>query len=420
MKGEAHAVVHYESFPADHEHHENIHTDLFNRIVEAVSECPVLAKTVTPKGYSLLKAAVEVSSPLVHPSIKFLIEKNPTALIWPGGDSLTRQQPLATIAGDRCHYTLMPWIAEKIPFVFDASYDKFQEEIGGSWYPSHTYMTTNCKQPGEDQSLIRQFYEVYPQGLRQGCPGGLPIHIYLSCVWEEPHVWNEPEIDIVKFMVDQNPTSLRVATLSGEFPLHVACFGLIFHPTDTMAEVCLHLASKCPEAIPIFRSDGLLPIQILSCCINRPAVQKVALAFLRWYPGIIDAPECRSLVNDEFSPAPKDVPFLRDVHTFVVEEIAVQKEVDPLANLSAPWLEGVKLCNNDRHIPVADAYENWLELRTAQLQNRLEQIHELVTEVGLKYQGEGPFRVAREIDEGGNEIIVWRQDGPGGEHELEL
>jgi hypothetical protein len=96
-----------------------------------------------------------------HPTIRFLIERNPSALLWKRADwrSLDYAPPIYTIAQHPSHNVLMPWIAEIFPWVLD--HRACQQRTPGLQLVSG-YTGGMCS-----ASIVRQFLEVYPKGLCQ-------------------------------------------------------------------------------------------------------------------------------------------------------------------------------------------------------------------------------------------------------------
>lgn len=159
-----------------------VYDALFNHVTQQVTEHPVLAKTFTmdERNGFLLAVFCETNYEECHPVIKLLIETNPHALLWNfAGQNTSRYSPLITsmrsLAGNGWHCVLMPWIAQHFPWVF--GHESYQENK-----PAHLTLAENHSRGGCDASVIRNFYELQPKGLRQPGPGGNFLSTFVWCV----------------------------------------------------------------------------------------------------------------------------------------------------------------------------------------------------------------------------------------------
>ena len=93
---------------------------LHQKIVAFVNETPILARVISREllHWSLLMTATEKTiHEYSHPTIKFLIEINPSALLWSRSDFTRGSSPIYAIAGHKIHCKLMPWIAERYSWI---------------------------------------------------------------------------------------------------------------------------------------------------------------------------------------------------------------------------------------------------------------------------------------------------------------
>jgi len=199
--------------------------ELSSQIQDAVTKHPVLARSVAPDPFnhhdqrSLLARLCELywhsppPSLAMQPAVKFLIEKNPHALIWEFICFLaSSSSPIYEVAEHHC--AIMPWIAERFSWVFDHP-DCLEQP------PHHAlirrYLDGQC-----DASIVRQFYEAYPQGLAQesqrgwGLPfsssGCLPIHSLARRS-------NRPDVQqLLLTCLRQYPQSIDISHLEGPAP----------------------------------------------------------------------------------------------------------------------------------------------------------------------------------------------------------
>ena len=140
------------------------------RIQREVTAKPILAKIVQQGNYSLLSACTTCQCEQLHPAIKFLIELNPSALLWP---SDTSSRMICNIACHPSHCVLMPWVATHYQWVLD--HERCLESPPASYFLSE--YANREEESGCTAAIIREFFEAYPQALTQvdeyGCT---PLH----------------------------------------------------------------------------------------------------------------------------------------------------------------------------------------------------------------------------------------------------
>ena len=96
-----------------------------------------------------------------HPAIKFLIQSNPSALLWRENTD-TDEILIREIADHTTHCVLMPWIATNYQWVLNDEGILMNPPVFCliDQYANRGEATTGCT-----AAIIRQFFEAYPQGL---------------------------------------------------------------------------------------------------------------------------------------------------------------------------------------------------------------------------------------------------------------
>jgi hypothetical protein len=296
------------------------------RIEKEVSEYPILAKAVSEGGdvlgWSLLTAICEktCSRDVGHNAMKFLITMNPYALIWRWGDEYDPLNPVKKIAQNDCHCVLLPWIAEHHSWIFD--HPKVRER------PPHFELVRNYANGGCSASVVRSFYEWYPQGLQQINERSLdesPLHLCLSG-------WGECDAELLEWMAKQYPPAISSRDRFGMTALHKACGALssiieegVAAPslcTENMARICRYLVSEYPQGVRIRAQGGRgLPIHYLARRCNRPLVQDLVILMLKHYPQAID------IKAASYLPKLDTVPFIQQIGPLLQQEAGIEEEL---------------------------------------------------------------------------------------------
>lgn len=341
LKETFHRLFHeaYELFDR-HDDVESILADadaLHRDVTKEVTAYPVLARTICKElpQWSLLEVLYEKTFDACQETIKFLVEKNPHALLWaheyPGGHSSTAPIHLIAGLGDNCE--LLPWIVERYPWIFQHKLCRNR--------PPHLDMM-KCYVNGEcDLEATRKFYELYPQGLREKCEavfqGSYPLRLSLGGPME-------PDPDFFIWMAQQYPEAVY-QTFGQEFTtLHEVCSSLAtneheseyvpFKCSPNTAKICRFLISEHPGLVRHeIRDHGYLPIHMLAHCCNRPIVQEIVLLLLKVYP------ECLQVKAGDDCPELSTVPFIEQVQPLIVEELELDKEILLLKQLSQNMVE---------------------------------------------------------------------------------
>ena len=257
-------------------------TALNDRIREEVSAKPILVKIVSKNllNWSLLTAAcTKLESEKSHPAIKFLIEANPSALLWPRADAATSKSssPIYEIANHHSHCVLMPWIAERFPWILDHECCLDSPPV---FMLLHQYANNPDRRTRCNAATIRDFFEAYPRGLSQENEmmfGGVALH-KIVCGWDEA----EPDLFI--WMVEQCPESVFKTDRFGHTPFHTACNCM----KEGLPQICQFMVDNFPETVSTSGRDGDLPIHwLIDQCHHQPVLE-AAMLLLNEYPESFD------------------------------------------------------------------------------------------------------------------------------------
>lgn len=354
---------------------------LLTRVEQEVTAHPVLASTVndTMLNWSLLQTVcrTKLHYRQSHPAIKVLIQANPCALLWEcDGDDGTLT--LHTLAKNPFHCELMPWIAEHFAWVFD------HESCRGN--PPHIDLVeihSNGKCHGW---VVRKFYELYPQGLRQGkhvtrngCDflySLLPLH---KCLLG----WKGGNLDLIRWMARQYPDSISFKTYWGRNALHCACTLVSEFHRNALAELCVFFSEERPDSVRVMCRGFGLPIHMifLRKFIGSSAQQKVILHLLRAYPQSVDIPR---IASAPIQTAPRSNPFVRSVFPLLEEEISLKEAMSFLADTSAAWCEATECSKDMLHVTVSHVFKQWATLREANMMQQT--IPERIMEVSREFR----------------------------------
>jgi hypothetical protein len=393
---------------------------LCQRIEEEVSAHPILAKTVDSNMllWSLLTVVCEktYATTLGHAAIKFLIETNPHSLLWRWGDRYSQQDAIHSIAKNSCHCVLLPWIAEQYPWVLEHKRCKNA--------PPHLELAKKHADGECAASVVRRFYELFPQGLLQqsrvSAVAGFPLQCLLIG-------WEECDADLFIWMAQQAPAAVKHKGNWGTNVLHSACMSLSSSPdpdlvepidrcTENNARICRFLVSEHPQLV---RSKGRggrgLPIHHLAHRCNRMLVQEVLLLLLKEFPESIEVKAAGYL------PKLSNVPFIQQVAPLVKQESGLQQEQEWLLPATANFLAYTgSLDHPSIDVNIAkleEAFENWVKERNSEVESLQEQIGE----IRLAFQGDDVVATGsddeEEDDEEDDEEEVWISEDDGSENE---
>ncbi len=179
-----------------------------------------------------------------------------------------------------------------------------------------------------DLEPVRNFYEIYPQGLRERykfSSKGYPLSASL-------HGWREPDADFFIWMAKQYPKAAYYDQSRARSVLHEVCRSLASKSEDrnkctpNMARICRFLISEHPDlAIEI---DGyMMPISLLMKSCNRPLVQEMAILLLKAYP------QCMQVEGRPWCPELSGFPFIQKIQPLVFQDVEIDRELSLLAQV---------------------------------------------------------------------------------------
>jgi hypothetical protein len=374
------------------------------RIQKDVSEYPILAKTVSDDmlGWSLLTVVCEktYSRDVGHDAIKYLISMNPHALIWRWGDD---SNPIKTIARNDCHCVLLPWIAEHHAWIFE------HPEVRQR--PPHFELVRNHANGVCSASVVRSFYEWYPQGLQQINEDGAdetPLHLLLSG-------WEDCDAELFEWMAKQYPEAISICDNFGMTALHKACGALsssveegVAAPsrcTENTARICSLLVSEYPQAIRIKGKGGRgIPIHYLARRCNRPLVQDLVILMLRHYPHAID------IEAAPYLPKLATVPFIQQIRPLVQQEMAIQEERAWLSKARTNFCVYTDSVATASFVKASEVFSSWATDRLAvKFPTIEEEIQQRIVSVKAELEGEDVDDSDEEDDESndGDGLEYW-------------
>jgi hypothetical protein len=354
----------------------------FNEHIQRlVSEYPILARVVVTRGImsrrSLLAVACRHQNRMLsHKVIKFFIGMNPSALLWKQSPRVECSSPIYTIARNRAHCVLMPWIAEHFrwalhhPVVLDRPPSlKFVE----------LFPNGSC-----DASIIQQFFGIYPQGLSQEDTDGMPLHKILTGR-------RECDADFFKWMAEQRPSSISHQIHWQFTSLHIACLALLSYSTDNTSEICRYLIRKCPVLVRMANKDDHLPIHILIRRCNRRIVQEVVLLLLQEYPESYDMPT--HMHHSE----PRRVHFVQKVKPFVDQQSELTSNMRDLKGESQNMAAVSASSKNSLFASVSEVLKSWSTTRLYLMEEKLHHVSTKIRRTCEEFEhgdGEGERREA--------------------------
>ena len=335
-----------------------------NELVQhEVTAKPFLARIVQGNRGSLLSCAIYLlDDELFHPTIKFLIEANPSALLWETYNDYNGKRMIHNIADHSTHCVLMPWIATNYQWVLD---NEICHEFPPVFDLLNQYASRNATGATEcTAAIIRQFFEAYPRGLNQQDvmgTGFTPLHAIL-------YGSAECDADLFKWIAEKCPSNMLKTDEDGETPLHDACRSL--DHSNSSGEICKYLIAKCPESVRIMTDRSALPIhELLSHCQHR-RVKEVVVYLLRAYP------ESYNMAS-RHSSAPRSVPFIQRIKPLLDEESELKENLAYLREVSRVFQNALDDTPNPSPLAssTCDAFGNWATVTFAKrLEAMMEQI----------------------------------------------
>ena len=338
---------------------------LNERIQSEVTVKPILAKIIKNEAHGsvcfLLYACIACRYEQFHPTIKLLIETNPSALLW---HSNTGKSTILNIAADPSHCALMLWIATNYQWVLD--HERCLEDLP-AFHLLFRYVHRRGTNNDCTAAIIQQFFETYPQGLAQEHEGGYtPLHAVLIGSAECEH-------DLFTWIADQCPSNMLKRNSRGCTPLHIACRSLARHRGDDSSEICKYLIEQCPESIRVLDNMERLPIhELLQQCQRFRTVKEVVVSLLRAYPESYNMATSRNPL-----PSPSSVPFIQRIKTLLAEERELKENVAYLREVSGVFQDAVNGTKAPSSLisSTCDSFCNWATVTSVQrLEAKMEQI----------------------------------------------
>lgn len=335
-----------------------------------VTANPTLSR-VTYKGKSILFAILERRRRMEEERlsiIKFMIQMNPSALLWVGpgqvypvvGFTFGGKSPIFMIVHNDLHCTLMPWIAAKYPWLLD------HEEAKRSVFDLIDLYNSRNDTSQCTTSLIKQFFEAYPQALHQeDSDGNSPLHSLVGSQY--------CDVDLFKWMAQRYPNNrlamdesgcliqgaLLKVNRDGMTLLHVACKCLARYNEDNMCTICKYLIDSCPKSVQSLTEKGRLPIHLLlesPPSINHPLVREVIVCLLREYPESYDRLAIRSRVQGRVPYLP---PFIRHIKLLLDKEKELMESANQLRVMPGTLSTAVACTSNELATSTTDVFNSW-------------------------------------------------------------
>lgn len=346
---------------------EGAYEALNQRIYQAVTEQPILARIVNEMDESLLSVACSnLNLDTSHHVIKSLIEAYPSALIGPPGDDW----PIDMIVGHPRHCILMPWIASNYTWILD---DELCQEFPPVFDLLQMYAQrhrTCCT-----ATTLKQFLEAYPRALTQQHPNDDDNVLHKILFPNYAYRRIECEVGLFKWMAERCPSSNLSGTDSeGHTPLHLACMALAEHKGNDSSEICKYLIQKCPESIRMhtIQTYHYLPIHYLQHECGYQSVREITVCLLREYR------ESYDIRHPVFGQPPSSSPFIESIKPLLDEEIDLKETVASLKESSSSLTKAVA-CTNDQLMRSAfTVYDSWA---TSFINSTVDKLHLISTQL---------------------------------------
>ncbi|KAL3940601.1 MAG: hypothetical protein SGBAC_004885 [Bacillariaceae sp.] len=303
-------------------------------------------------------------TPLAHSTMKFLIERNPSALLWKRDDWETTcvesSMPIYTIVNHHAHHVLLPWIAKHFPWVLEHPDCQARP-------PTFDFIAQCINGMALNTALVRQYFENYPQALRHvDSQKSTPLHHFLSG-------FTECKLDLFRWLVIQCSSALVQPNALGWTPMHAACLALTESPSNNMKEICKFIFQRAPQSVHMMALDGTLPIHILKNRHNKPNIQEILLILLRAYP------ESHSMSTTDPStyPAPSSHPFVERVMQLILEEKELQETISQRRKMPINLSLAFAQQQAGQVMPLAcKVFASWSKSNLMSLKSRLDTIGE--------------------------------------------
>ena len=340
---------------------EGAYEALNQRIHQAVTDKPILARMVSTSNQTLLSTACSnINLDISHDTIKCLIQAYPSVLLERPSDSRRHAGALYLIASHPEHCILMPWIATNYTWVLD---DEYCLEHPPMFAFLYMYVDgTRCT-----ATTVREYFEAYPLALSQLDDGNSnALHLILG-----GSNARECEVTLVKWMVERCPSNFLLEKDSeGDTLLHLACLRLsgCFRSSESTEtrrdsmEICKYLIDKCPAAARVLNNDAALPIHDLNRGCDYRVVREVVVRLLQEYPESIDArPQQGNRTDAQQLNArpPSDVPFIKSIKPYLDEEKELKETIASLKENKSALTETITCTNDELMRSAFTVFDSW-------------------------------------------------------------
>jgi len=364
---------------------------LNERIIQAVTNHPVLARVVHKQllNWSLLFVACEkLHREWSHPAIKFLIEKNPSALLWRRRDADDGGgTPIHAIADHSCHCQLMGWIAETYPWVLD-------HRICRRHPPTFDFLDRYSRNPSCPASPVRRFFQAYPKAFSQkSMLGDTPFCAILGG-------YNECDADLFKWMAEEHPKGLKLRSRMGNMSVLVhVCAGLsgFEHYGNDTIEIIKYLIKECPKLVRKQRGNKALPIHGLLNHCNRRVVQNAVILLLKAYPESYT-------MHARFYKAPSTFPFTQRIMPLINREIELKESISMMTDVSTQLPKATSNSKDSLLLGVSNVLDSWSKDRLKTIEVELQGLPAQMAAVQKEF--EGPDREESDMED-------WDEDDDG-------
>ncbi|CAJ1964373.1 unnamed protein product [Cylindrotheca closterium] len=346
--------------------------DLNQRIIRAVTENPILARVIDTNllDWSLLLLACEkLHREWSHPAIKFLIEKNPAALVWRRSDmDHGGAAPIHVIAKNSIHCELMGWIAETYPWVLDHRHCRR--------YPPTFDLLEQYSGSGCPASSVRRFLQAYPNALSQkNMYGDKPLGAVVGG-------YNECDAELFKWMAEQDPKAMKRRSRMGNISvLERVCFGMneFAHYGNDSIEIIKYLIKECPKLVRQ-RGGRALPIHALVEKCNRRVVQDATILLLKAYPESYDIP-------GRFHKAPNTSQFVKRILPLIDRERELKEFMSMLTDVSTHFPKAISVNNSTLLHGVSNVLAAWSTDRRKRVELELQGLPAQMEAVQKEFEG---------------------------------
>ena len=376
---------------------------LLAKIKTLLENYPGMETIVDRYGYSILTFVCKyISAPVAEPSIRYLVAKNPHALLW--FDCYTEDDihgmPLWIIVQNH-HPNLIFWILQEYRWVFDLDQ-----------YHVHVNLVARYRSGDGAISLetVQSFYEEYPEGLaQQGYSDSVgiieaddrqsPVRLLLER-FEGIEGWTQSDQELLEWMVELCPESIhpckfenwgtdmagnQLGDISG---LQYLCSILMSEQRES-CNVAQFLLSKYPAAAKTKdpREKQIPLFKIRSQC-NNTHVQDLAIKMIRY---CYDEDECSTAF---------EFPFYKSIHHCLGNEMKVKDELLTL-RLACGKTSTIHECNSH----LGKLYLDWALDRMKMSPSTLKRARHQDPKKGI------PF--VKRMFEQDEELAVGQDDGHG-------